>query len=473
MLKNILAITWRRRTYLRVLYLLLAFPLGAFYFTFLVTLIATGLGTALIAGIGIGVLLLATVCWHGFAGLERLLVLHLLGFTLTPMAVPGPPAASYRERLRRHLTNPVTWKSLSYLLLEMPFGVVSFSLVLFLFSLSVGFLLYPFAYLLENYIYNRVGGMQGGEIFPGIPITGHNDPNVFAFFFLFTLAGVPLLAGSLHLLNGLAYGWGRFAQLMLGVDKSQLLLSAAETRAAAEEARADSAERSRRELVVNASHELRTPVASLRGHLDSLDNPDRKPRLDPQAREYVKIMASEVRRLSGLVDDVLSLARADAGELRLELRPLRAEEVARQVCDTLAPLARRERSLELVETSEAGLPLVNGDPDRLAQVLANLVRNAINYTPDGGIISVTTARAGDDVALTVSDTGIGMSPEELEQVFDRFYRGDESRSRETGGSGLGLAIVRDLIDAMGASISVESKPGSGSSFRILLRTEPA
>jgi len=355
----------------------------------------------------------------------------------------------------------------------MPFGVVSFSLVLFLFSLSVGFLLYPFAYLLENYIYNRVGGMQGGEIFPGIPITGHNDPNVFAFFFLFTLAGVPLLAGSLHLLNGLAYGWGRFAQLMLGVDKSQLLLSAAETRAAAEEARADSAERSRRELVVNASHELRTPVASLRGHLDSLDNPDRKPRLDPQAREYVKIMASEVRRLSGLVDDVLSLARADAGELRLELRPLRAEEVARQVCDTLAPLARRERSLELVETSEAGLPLVNGDPDRLAQVLANLVRNAINYTPDGGIISVTTARAGDDVALTVSDTGIGMSPEELEQVFDRFYRGDESRSRETGGSGLGLAIVRDLIDAMGASISVESKPGSGSSFRILLRTEPA
>ena len=473
MLKNILAITWQRRTYLRVLYLFLAFPLGLLYFTLLITLLSTGLGTALIAGIGIGVLLLAAACWYGFANLERLLALHLLGLEVGPMSVPRPPTASYRERLRRHFTNPVTWKSLAYLVLELPFGVLSFSLVFFLFSLCIGFLLYPFAYLFDNYLYNRLGSLQGGEIFPGIPITGHNDPNVFAFLFLFTLAGVPLLAGSLHLLNGLAYGWGRFAQLMLGVDKSQLLLAAAETRAAAEQARADSADRSRRELVVNASHELRTPVASLRGHLDSLDNPDRKPRLDPQAREYVKVMASEVRRLSALVDDVLSLARADAGELRLELRPLHAEEVARQVCETLAPLARRERSLELVETSEAGLPLVNGDPDRLAQVLANLVRNAINYTPDGGIISVTTARAGDDVALTVSDTGIGMSPEDLEQVFDRFYRGDESRSRETGGSGLGLAIVRDLIDAMGGSISVESKPGSGSSFRILLRTQPA
>ena len=482
MLKNILAITWQRRTYLRVLYLLLAFPLGTFYFTFLVALLSIGLGTTLVAGIGIGVLLLAVACWYGFAGLERLLVVHLLGVPLTPMSLPGTPAASYRERLRRHLTNPVTWKSLSYLLLELPFGVISFTLVLFLLSLCLGFLLYPVAYLVSNYLYSRVPGMDGalpgpnsvaGEIFPGIPINGHNDPNVVAFLCLFTLAGLPILAGSLHLLNVLAYGWGRFAQLMLGVDKSQVLLSAAETQAAAERARADSADRSRRELVVNASHELRTPVASLRGHLDSLNNPDRKPRLDPQAREYVEIMASEVRRLSALVDDVLSLARADAGELRLELRPLRAEAIARQVCDTLAPLARRERSLELVETSEAGLPLVKGDPDRLAQVLANLVRNAINYTPDGGIISVTTARAGDDVALTVSDTGIGMSPEDLEQVFDRFYRGDESRSRETGGSGLGLAIVRDLIDAMGASISVESKPGSGSSFRILLRAQPA
>ncbi|HXC75646.1 MAG TPA: ATP-binding protein [Candidatus Acidoferrum sp.] len=473
---NIFAIAWRSRTYLRILYLLLAFPLGLFYFVFLVTLIATGVATALIAGIGIGLLLLALACWFGFAGLERILAIHWLGVRVPPRSVPRAPAGSYRERLRLHIVDPVTWKSLAYLLLEFPFGVFSFSLVTFLFSLCTSFLLYPVAYLVSNYIYNRFGGKAGGmngEIFPGIPITGHNDPNVFAFLCLFTLAGVPLLFGSLHLLNGLGLAWGRFAQVMLGVDESQARLTAAETRAASERARADSADKSRRELVVNASHELRTPVASLRGHLDSLSSPDRKPRLDPQAREYVAIMASEVRRLSALVDDLLSLARADAQELRLELRPLRAEEVARQVCETLAPLARRERELQLVQTSEAGLPFVLGDRDRLAQVLTNLVRNAINYTPDGGIISVTTARAGDDVALTVSDTGIGMPPEDLERVFERFYRTDESRSRESGGSGLGLAIVRDLLSAMGASISVESRQGVGSSFRILLHVQPA
>jgi len=473
---NIFAIAWRSRTYLRILYLLLAFPLGLFYFVFLVTLIATGVATALIAGIGIGLLLLALACWFGFAGLERILAIHWLGVRVPPRSVPRAPAGSYRERLRLHIVDPVTWKSLAYLLLEFPFGVFSFSLVTFLFSLCTSFLLYPVAYLVSNYIYNRFGGKAGGmngEIFPGIPITGHNDPNVFAFLCLFTLAGVPLLFGSPHLLNGLGLAWGRFAQVMLGVDESQARLTAAETRAASERARADSADKSRRELVVNASHELRTPVASLRGHLDSLSSPDRKPRLDPQAREYVAIMASEVRRLSALVDDLLSLARADAQELRLELRPLRAEEVARQVCETLAPLARRERELQLVQTSEAGLPFVLGDRDRLAQVLTNLVRNAINYTPDGGIISVTTARAGDDVALTVSDTGIGMPPEDLERVFERFYRTDESRSRESGGSGLGLAIVRDLLSAMGASISVESRQGVGSSFRILLHVQPA
>jgi two-component system phosphate regulon sensor histidine kinase PhoR len=481
MLNNILAIAWQPRTYLRILYLLLAFPLGMFYFISLLTLVSTGVGTALIAGIGLGVLLLALVCWFGFARFERILAVHLLGVRVTPMSVPGPPVASYRQRLRRHLTNSVTWKSLAYLLLEFPFGVICFTLVTFLFTLSVSFLLYPVAYLASNYLYNRVTGMDGqlpgrnsmaGEIFPGIPINGHNDPNVFAFLCLFTLAGVPILVGSLHLLNGLGLAWGRFAQLMLGVDESQLHLAAAESRASAERVRADVADKSRRELVVSASHELRTPVASLRGHLDSLNNPDRKPRLDPEAREYVAIMAGEVRRLSSLVDDVLSLARADAGELRLELRPIHAELVARKVCETLAPLARRERSLELVDSSEEGLPLVMADPDRLAQVLTNLVRNAINYTPDGGIISVTTTRAGADVALVVADTGIGMPPEDLERIFERFYRSDESRTRESGGSGLGLAIVRDLLSAMGASISVASTPGAGSSFRILLHPKP-
>jgi two-component system sensor histidine kinase BaeS len=113
------------------------------------------------------------------------------------------------------------------------------------------------------------------------------------------------------------------------------------------------------------------------------------------------------------------------------------------------------------------------DPDRLTQVLTNLVRNALNHTPDGGIISVETAQADGKVVIKVSDTGIGIDPEDLLRVFDRFYRSDQSRARDTGGSGLGLAIARDLLSAMGGSITAESTPGVGSVFLVSLRREAA
>jgi signal transduction histidine kinase len=109
----------------------------------------------------------------------------------------------------------------------------------------------------------------------------------------------------------------------------------------------------------------------------------------------------------------------------------------------------------------------------LGQVLTNLIRNAVNNTPEGGIISVEASAAGDHVAITVSDTGIGMDPAEMARIFERFYRTDQSRARSSGGSGLGLAIVRDLLAAMGASIDVDSTPGRGSVFRVSLRREAA
>jgi two-component system sensor histidine kinase BaeS len=111
------------------------------------------------------------------------------------------------------------------------------------------------------------------------------------------------------------------------------------------------------------------------------------------------------------------------------------------------------------------------DRNRLAQVLTNLVRNAVKNTLDGGLISVEAAAAGDRVAITVSDTGIGLEPEDLKRIFERFYRTDRSRARDTGGSGLGLAIVRDLVTAMGGSIGAESEPGRGSVFHIWLARE--
>ena len=195
--------------------------------------------------------------------------------------------------------------------------------------------------------------------------------------------------------------------------------------------------------------------------------------IDEDTRRYLNVVAAETDRLGSLVDDVLALARADADELHLDIRPIEVEGVISHVCEALAPLARRERNLSLVHSSAAGLPRAMADSDRLAQVLTNLIRNAVNHTPDGGIISVEAGVSGDHVNITVSDTGIGMEPGELVRIFDRFYRTDQSRARGTGGSGLGLSIVRDLLNGMGAIIDAESTPGRGSVFTVSLRREAA
>jgi signal transduction histidine kinase len=248
-------------------------------------------------------------------------------------------------------------------------------------------------------------------------------------------------------------------------------LAAAQAEARSQQVRAERSEQSRRELIVNASHELRTPVASISAHVESLLKPGRP--IDDETRKYLNIVAAESERLGSLVDDVLSLARADADELHLDVRAVDVPAVVDHVCEALAPLARRERTMSLLHSSEPNLPRAMADRDRLTQVLTNLVRNAINNTPDGGIISVETAQAGEHVVITVSDTGIGIEPQDLSRVFDRFYRTDQSRAQGTGGSGLGLAIVRDLLTAMGGSITAESTPGVGSVFRVSLRREAA
>src|SRR5260370_11481486 len=218
-------------------------------------------------------------------------------------------------------------------------------------------------------------------------------------------------------------------------------------------------------------HELRTPVASISSHVESLLKPGRQ--MDQETRQYLQVVASETDRLGALVDDVLALARADPDELHLDIGPAEVAAVGAQVCNAVIPLARRERNLSLVHSCAPGLPRAMADRDRLAQVLTNLIRNAVNNTLDGGIISVEAAAAGDQVVITVSDTGIVMDPADLSRIFDRFYRTDQSRSRGTGGSGLGLAIVPGLLTALGCSISAESVSGQGSVFRFSLPRETA
>ena len=456
------------RTYLRMFYLLVSFPLATFYFVVLVTGISAGIGTAIII-IGLPILLLTLLAAIAFGRLERLLAIHLLGATIGPSSVPEPSPAKLRQRVQRLLVDPVTWKSLVYVFLEFPFSIVAFTLVIALLSTAVSLLLTPVAYVLALLFDPAFpGDAFQNSTFPG-PAFAQSPADQVLAVLLVGAIGVLVTVGSVAFLNALGMLWGGFARLMLGIDERGVQLAAARAEAKAQEARAEKADRSRRELIVNASHELRTPVASISAHVESLLKPGRA--IDSETRQYLGVVAAETERLSSLVDDVLILARADADELHLDVQPVAVEQVVKRVCDALAPLARRERNLSLVHSEAAGLPRAMADGERLAQVLTNLVRNAVNHTPEGGIISVNAVSAGEHVNIGVSDTGIGIDPDDLAHVFDRFYRTDESRTRDTGGTGLGLSIVRDLLTAMGGTITAISTPGAGSVFTVSLRRE--
>ena len=468
-LGELFGVARQKQTYLNILYLLMSFPLGLFYFIVLVTTISLGIGTAII-WIGLPILFMTVIIWRGVAAFERLLVIHQLHIPVLPMSYPDPTPKSWWQQFKAYLGNRVTWTSLFYLFLDFAFGIFAFVITLVLLAVSLSLLLGWLLYLIDTAIYNAFGPYNSYDFF--IKIDGRIEPWAMTVFLLIMVVGIFLTLGSLHVLNGIAYAWGQFARIMLGMNNTELQLAEARTLAAREHAKAERSEQSRRELIVNVSHELRTPIASIRGHVESLQmaaeqNPS--PASTEQSA-YLEIVQREADRLSSLIDDLLALARAEAGELRLDIAAVQAGEVVEEIYQTLAPLARRERQITLVRTIPPDLPPVLADRQRLMQVLLNLVRNAITYTPAGGIVSLMLEQAdAGHIAVTVADTGIGIPPEDLERVFDRFYRTDASRARATGGFGLGLSIVRDLVNAMGGSIGVTSAVGEGSQFRVLLR----
>jgi signal transduction histidine kinase len=462
----------RQQTYLNLAYLAASFPLGQIYFILLVTGLSVGVGTAVI-GIGLLVLLLMLACWWALAIFERHLVMWWLGITIAPMSLPAPTKVTFWQRIQAALRNPVTWKSLIYLLVEFPFGIFAFVTLLTLLSISVTALFYPLVYLVTTSLYNANPGLGSGYLFFNIPVNGHIEAGPMVFCVLVSVVGVFVSVAALHALNGIAFAWGQFARVMLGMSQTARRLAEARAEAERERGRAERADQTRRELIVNVSHELRTPIASIRGHVESLRMPEGEHLAESERQHYLEIVARESERLSVLVDDLLALARADADELRLEVRPVMVDTVVEEVYQSLLPLARRERQVSLVRSIAPQLPLALADRDRLTQVLLNLVRNAITYTPEGGIVSISLERAdAEHLLLSVSDTGAGIPPAELERVFDRFYRTDVSRTRATGGSGLGLAIVRDLVQAMGGTVRAASFAGEGSRFQVVLRVAP-
>ena len=235
-------------------------------------------------------------------------------------------------------------------------------------------------------------------------------------------------------------------------------------------ARAERLLATNRDLVANVSHELRTPVALIRGHIEALaDDPAR-------LGAYTEIALRESDRLEDLVNDLFQLARIDAQGLQLEHLPFSAGAAVREAVESLAEPARRDAGIAMrsqVSGDDDALQVV-GDRARLVQVLQNLLRNAVRYTPDGGLIRVVVEPRELSVVIMVQDTGVGIEPDDLPRVFDRFYRSDQRNSRKGGGAGLGLAIARQSVEAMGGDISVESVVGEGTIFTIVLpRDRPA
>jgi heavy metal sensor kinase len=218
-----------------------------------------------------------------------------------------------------------------------------------------------------------------------------------------------------------------------------------------------------REFMADASHELRTPLAIIRGEADVALSQDRDP---SEYRESLAIIQDEARRLSRIVDDLMALARADAGQYQLKIQEFYLNDLVEEACRAMKVLAASNGiSLRLGLSEDVTF---YGDEDLLRRLVMNLLDNAIKYTPAGGSVAVDLVCEPASVKIIISDTGIGIPAESAQHVFQRFYRVDEARSRADGGSGLGLAIARWAAEAHKGSIDLTSSPGQGSKFTVSL-----
>jgi two-component system phosphate regulon sensor histidine kinase PhoR len=220
-------------------------------------------------------------------------------------------------------------------------------------------------------------------------------------------------------------------------------------------------ERVRRDFVANVSHEFRTPLTAIQGFSETLIGGAID---DPQNRgRFLAIILEHSRRLARLTEDLLRLSQMDAEQLELEIRAVSVPQLI-ESCYETAQRRALEKGLTLSQNVPSQLPEVAADNRRLQEVLQNLLDNAIQYTLPGGKIVLSAETRGDEVILTVADTGIGIPQADQPRIFERFYRVDVARSREAGGTGLGLSISKHLVEAQGGRIWVESEVGVGSKF---------
>lgn len=260
-----------------------------------------------------------------------------------------------------------------------------------------------------------------------------------------------------------AGGSGEFADLARAVNRLGERLEEADRQR-------DLVERQRRELTAAISHDLRTPLGSIRAIVEALDDglvTDR----DEVARYHATIRR-EVERLNRMIDDLFELARMDAGVLELDRRMIALQDVASEVVDAMTPLALRS-GVTLSLQVEGSPPPLSIDGARMERVITNIVQNAIEHTPEQGSVDVRVAVPSTDaVTLQVADTGCGIAERDLPHIWDRFYRGERSRHRSdlggAGGAGIGLAIVQSVVESHGGSVDARSAPGEGTVMTVRL-----
>ena len=228
-------------------------------------------------------------------------------------------------------------------------------------------------------------------------------------------------------------------------------------------------EQVRTDFAANVSHELKTPLTSIRGFVETLqagaiDNPE-------MAHKFLNIIQMETERLTRLINDILSISKLESGNDEVATERIRLDKKACDVCEMLE-IHAQEKDVTLNYRLNSEPVFIIGNPDRVEQLLINLTENAIKYNKPGGSVTVQVFKSAQEANVTISDTGIGIAEENLPRLFERFYRVDKGRSRQMGGTGLGLAIVKHIVRSMNGEIEVHSKLGEGTEFLITLPLAP-
>jgi signal transduction histidine kinase len=222
------------------------------------------------------------------------------------------------------------------------------------------------------------------------------------------------------------------------------------------------------QLLATVSHELRTPLASIKGFATTLLREDVT--WDEASRhEFLCIIDRESDRLAELIGNLLDMSRIEAGTLHVELEPTDLRFIMEETADEFQRMTHEHR---IRVQAPPRLPFALADPRRARQVLRNLVENAVKYSPDGGAITITALIKPQHLEISVADEGIGIGPDQLERIFERFYQADSASTRKVGGSGLGLSISKAIVEAHGGKIWAQSEEGAGSIFHFTMPLAP-